>query len=146
MRYRSNLKAFALAMALSSTVLSSSAFAADDSIDVAGPFEIKGADPSLSGNIFLAMDVAETLVNTDQDGRLTPGLAASWAVESDGLVWRFKMQEGAQFHDGTPADAAAAANALNIARGKPGLLQRAPIDAIEADGADLVVGSRFIEG
>ena len=139
MRYRSNLKTFALAMALSSTLLSGTAFAADDSIDVAGPFEIKGADPSLSGNIFLAMDVAETLVNTDQDGHLTPGLAASWAVENDGLVWRFKMQDGATFHDGTPADAAAAANALNIARAKPGLLQRAPIDAIEADGADLVV-------
>ncbi|WP_430511376.1 hypothetical protein [Pannonibacter phragmitetus] len=42
MRHRSNLKAFALAMALSSTLLSGSAFAADDSIDVAGPFEIKG--------------------------------------------------------------------------------------------------------
>lgn len=45
MRYRSNLKAFALAMALSSTLLSSSAFAADDSIDVAGPFEIKAQTP-----------------------------------------------------------------------------------------------------
>lgn len=37
---------------------------------------------------------------------LRPGLAESWSVSDDGLVWTFRLRD-ATFHDGTPVDAAA---------------------------------------
>ncbi|WP_394689496.1 ABC transporter substrate-binding protein [Hoeflea sp.] len=132
------IKKLALAI-LFSTSLSSAALSNDGVLDVAAPFEIKGADPSLSGNIFLKMDVAETLVNADTTGRLLPGLAESWSVSGDGLIWRFSLRQGVTFHDGAPFTAAAAAAALDIARAKKGLLSSAPIESIEPDGADLVI-------
>lgn len=44
------------------------------------------------------------------DGETTnpiPGLAESWTVSDDGLVWTFKLVENATFHDGTPFNAEA---------------------------------------
>ena len=132
------IKRLALAILLS-TSLSPAALAADDVFVVAAPFEIKGADPSLSGDIFLKMDIAETLVNADTAGHLQPGLAESWSVSDDGLNWRFDLREGVTFHDGSPFTASTAAAALDIARAKKGLLSNAPITSITADGADLVI-------
>ena len=120
-------------------VLSSAAFANDGVLDIVAPFEIKGADPATSGNIYIKMDIAETLVNADLEGRLTPGLATGWQVSEDGFEWRFQLREGVVFHDGSAFTAEAAANALTIARGKPGLLATAPITGIVPDGADLVI-------
>ncbi|MDQ8187389.1 ABC transporter substrate-binding protein [Pelagicoccus sp. SDUM812002] len=40
---------------------------------------------------------------------IEPWLAESYSVSPDGLVYRFKIREGVQFHDGTPLDAEAAA-------------------------------------
>ena len=128
-----------LASAALAAVLSSAAYAHDGVIDVVAPFEIKGADPVTSGNIYMKMDIAETLVNAAEDGRLTSGLATEWHASEDGLEWHFHLRDGVLFHDGSPFTAEAAANALNIARGKPGLLETAPITEIVADGADLVI-------
>ncbi|ABL69446.1 ABC transporter substrate-binding protein [Paracoccus denitrificans] len=128
-----------LASAALAAALSSAALANDGVLDVVAPFEIKGADPVTSGNIFIKMDVAETLVNVDAAGRLTPGLATAWRVSDDGLEWRFHLREGVRFHDGSPFTAEAAANALNIARAKPGLLETAPITEIVGEGGDLLV-------
>lgn len=44
------------------------------------------------------------------DGSTTnpvPGLAKSWTVSDDGLVWAFALEEGVMFHDGTPFNAEA---------------------------------------
>lgn len=132
------IKKLALAI-LRPTSLSPAALASDDVLVVAAPFEIKGADPSLSGDVFLKMDIAETLVNADTAGHLQPGLAESWSVSDDGLSWRFALREDGAFHDGSPFTAATAAAALNIARVKKGLLSNAPIVSIAADGPDLLV-------
>lgn len=113
--------------------------ATDGVLDVVAPFEIKGADPATSGSIFNKMDVAETLVNADAEGRLTPGLAQSWEVAENGLEWRFRLQPDVLFHDGTPFTAAAAAQALEHARAKPGLLETAPITEIIDENGDLVI-------
>ncbi|MEJ2525393.1 MAG: ABC transporter substrate-binding protein, partial [Desulfuromonadales bacterium] len=44
----------------------------------------------------------------DASTEVEPGLAESWDVSSDGLVYTFHMRPGVTFHDGTPVDAAAA--------------------------------------
>ena len=72
-----------------------------ETLDVAAQFEIQGPEPSTSGFIFTRMGIAETLVNADADGRLTPGLATAWQVSEDGLRWTFELRDGVTFHDGS---------------------------------------------
>ncbi len=51
--------------------------------------------------------VYDTLVASDNEGSLYPGLAESWEVSDDGLVVTLHLKEGVEFHDGTPFDAQA---------------------------------------
>ncbi|MBL8840074.1 MAG: hypothetical protein JNL90_00920 [Planctomycetes bacterium] len=51
----------------------------------------------------------ETLVRIDENGRVAPALASSWAVAPDGKAVTLELREGARFHDGTPVEAAAVA-------------------------------------
>ncbi len=46
------------------------------------------------------------LVRLDGDLRVIPELAESWTVSDDGLVYIFKLREGAAFSDGSPVTAA----------------------------------------
>ncbi|MDO8884682.1 ABC transporter substrate-binding protein [Pseudotabrizicola sp.] len=108
-------------------------------LDVAAPFEIKSPDPVLSGDIFLKMDVMETLVNADANGGLLPGLSDVWTVSDNKLVWRFNIRQGVQFHDGSVLTADAAAMALNWSRTKEGILVRAPISGITAEAEEVVI-------
>lgn len=129
----------ALRLALALTAAPSLAFADPAALRVAAPFEIKAADPILSGDIFLKMDVMETLVNADARGVLLPGLSDRWTVSDDKLVWRFHIRANVTFHDGTPLTADAAVKALAWSKAKEGLLAKAPIAAIAAEGEDVVV-------
>ncbi len=43
-----------------------------------------------------------------------PGLAESWTVSDDELVWTFKIREGVTFHDSTPCTAEDVAWSLNL--------------------------------
>ena len=56
---------------------------------------------------FVWSQVFETLVRVDTDLKIQPGLAKSWETPDDGKTWRFHLQEGIIFHDGTPLNAAA---------------------------------------
>lgn len=112
---------------------------ADRPLAVVAPWEITGVDPSTSGYVFARMRVAETLVDTDASGQPAPGLASAWEVTDDGLTWRFALREGVVFHDGSPLTAQAAAASLEHALAKPGILDPAPITAIEADGNEVVI-------
>jgi len=120
---------------------SAPAMATDGVVDIVAPFEITGLDPAKSGDIFLRMGIVETLVEADMDGNPVPALAKSWAISEDGLTWRFELQTGVKFQDGTGLTAEAVASALNIARAKAGLLSKAPITEIKADGEGAVVVS-----
>jgi peptide/nickel transport system substrate-binding protein len=99
---------------------------------VVSPWEITSLEPSRAGYVFTRMEVAETLAGADDGGLPTPGLAASWQVSGDGLVWRFVLREGARFHDGTAVSAEAVVASLERARANPGVLGNAPITALAA--------------
>jgi len=112
------------------------AVAANEKIlNIVEPFELKSPDPATSGNVYIKMGIAETLIDTDENGNLLPALATSWQSSEDGLIWRLQLREGVVFHDGTAFNAAAAARALNVARTKPALLASAPItDIVDENG------------
>lgn len=65
-------------------------------------------DPTVSsgrGNDkFIMNQLYETLINTDESGKLIPGLAESWDVK-DGTVITLKLKKGVKFHDGTDFNA-----------------------------------------
>lgn len=133
---------FYAATVVAAVILATTSARGDDVLRVAAPFEIVSPDPAISGSILTRMSIVETLVDVDAEGRLTPGLATGWEVSADGLTWRFTIREGVSFHDGAPLTAEAAAGALNVARGKPGLLDRTPITAIMAEGDSVLVSLR----
>lgn len=103
---------------------------------VVAPWEIGGLDPARSGYVFTRMQVAETLVGTDDAGRLVPSLAAGWSLDRDRLSWRFALRPQAWFHDGSPVTADAVVASLRRARAQPGPLAQVPLASIAAaDGA-----------
>lgn len=113
--------------------------AASDTLDVVAQFEIQAPEPSTSGYIFTRMGIAETLVNADAQGNLTPGLATGWSVSADGLTWSFTLRKDVIFHDGTAMTAETVLNALEIAQGKPGPLNDLPITGISAGEGAITV-------
>lgn len=115
------------------------AAAGDKVFDIVAPFEIGGADPSLSGFIFQRMEVGETLVEVDRAGKPQPSLATAWTVTPDGLTWSFAIRSGVTFHDGTALTADLAAASLNRAKSKPGVLERARIESIKAENGAVVI-------
>jgi hypothetical protein len=62
--------------------------------------------PSNDSERLLFRQLYETLVRVDCNGRLAPGLAASWRLDADGHTWILTMRESARFSDGTPVTAA----------------------------------------
>lgn len=56
-------------------------------------------DTSKSTADMVAHQIYDRLVYYDNDtNQLVPGLAASWQVSADGLVYRFRLKPGIQFH------------------------------------------------
>ncbi len=70
--------------------------------------------------------IFDTLVRRVEK-RYLPLLAKSWSVDDDAKVWRFVLQEGVQFHDGTLFDAdAVKQNILRMAREDKGYTLGSP--------------------
>lgn len=125
---------------LAATLLATAApVFADDTLDVVAQFEIQSAEPSTTGYIFTRMGVAETLINADPDGKLTPSLATNWGASEDGLTWTITLRDAVQFHDGTAMTPETVADALNIARAKPGPLAKTPVNAIEPGEGTIIL-------
>jgi peptide/nickel transport system substrate-binding protein len=108
-------------------------------VSVVAQWEPSTLEPSAAGYIYTRMQMAETLVNTDDEGHPTPGLATEWESSSDRLTWHFRLRTGVRFHDGTPLDGTQTARVLNRARQRTGSLSQAPIvDIVPAsDGIDI---------
>ena len=62
--------------------------------------------PSNESERLLFRQLYETLVRVNCNGRVEPGLAASWRLEADGRTWIVTLREDARFSDGTPVTAA----------------------------------------
>ncbi len=50
-------------------------------------------------------NIFEGLTRFASDGSIIAGLAKSWEISDDGLVYTFALNEGVKFHDGTTMDA-----------------------------------------
>lgn len=110
-----------------------------ETLKVAGPWEITGIEPAQTGYIFSRLQVAETLVTTNKEGGLVPGLAEKWTISEDGLTWRFAVRPNATFHDGSAVTAESAAQSLRRALDGVGVLKQVPIADITVEGADVVI-------
>lgn len=102
-------------------------------LKIIAPWEVTGVEPTQSGRIFQAMQVAETLVGVNAKGILTPALATNWSVSKNGLIWTFNLREGVTFHDGSKLDASTVAYNLNRqAVLKKSILRYLPLKSIKA--------------
>ena len=71
---------------------------------------VSGIDPHVDASSELGIpltSVYDTLVYQALDSSFVPGLAESWEVSGDGLVYTFRLRQDVTFHDGTPFNAAA---------------------------------------
>lgn len=88
-------------------------------------------------------NVYDTLVMFDSEMRIVPGLAESWTVSDDGLVWTFTLREGVAFHNGEPLEASDVAFSINRigdpAVASPRSDDFAVVDSIEAPDSRTVV-------
>jgi peptide/nickel transport system substrate-binding protein len=135
----------ALALAASATVLAGfpTLVRAQEAavLRVASPWEWTSNEPTDTGYIMARMQIAETLVMVEPDGKLIGGIAESWAVSEDKLTWRFKIRSGAVFHDGTPVTAEAAAASLRRSLAGESM-QQIPVDQLSVEGDTLVLKTK----
>ncbi len=135
----------ALALAASATVLA--AFPTLPRAQEAGvlrvgaPWEWTSNEPADTGYIMARMQIAETLVMVEPDGKLVGGIAESWSVSQDKLTWRFRIRSGVFFHDGTPVTPEAAAASLRRSLAGESM-QQIPLDQLSFDGDALVVRTK----
>ena len=81
----------------------------------------------------LYSNVFEGLTRFGPDGSVNPGLAESWEISEDGLVYTFKLHEGVTFHDGTAMDAMDVKFTLDRARDETSQnAQKALFEGIES--------------
>lgn len=82
---------------------------AQTDITVAMQLEPPHLDPTSAAagaiDSVLYSNVFEGLTRFMADGSVVPGLAESWEISDDGLVYTFKLHDGVLFHDGTAMDA-----------------------------------------
>ncbi|MDX2103937.1 MAG: ABC transporter substrate-binding protein [Alphaproteobacteria bacterium] len=108
---------------------------------VASPWEWTSNEPTDTGYLMTRLQLAETLVLVEPDGRLVGGLADAWAVDEDRLTWRFRLRAGVRFHDGTPLTAEAVITSLTRAIAGESL-QQLPLDQITASADGVVIRTR----
>jgi peptide/nickel transport system substrate-binding protein len=88
-----------------------------DSLTIAIQADPAQLDPALAEDVTtwrVTAQIFDTLTNYQPGGSLVEsGLAESWSVSPDGLIWTFNLHSGALFHDGTSLDADAVAYNLN---------------------------------
>ncbi|MDU8924127.1 ABC transporter substrate-binding protein [Pasteurellaceae bacterium LIM206] len=104
----------------------------DEPLVVVTPWEITSTDPSKSGYIFQRLQLAETLVDADEEGRLQPALAERWVPNERFDQWLFYLRPDVKFHDGSLLRAEDVVFSLRQALIKPTPLKNAHIRDIQA--------------
>ena len=95
-------------------------YAEKNSVVIGMQLEPPNLDPT--GGAAAAIDevvysnIYEGLTRFRADGSVTPGLAKSWTISDDGLVYTFKLQENVKFHNGNDFDASDVQFSINRAR------------------------------
>lgn len=101
-------KSLILAAALT-LAATGAALAQQTEIRIGVALEPPALDPTAGAaeaiDIVVYQNVFEGLTRIDQTGAVQPGLAESWTVSDDGLIYTFTLHEGVTFHDGSPFDA-----------------------------------------
>ena len=115
-------------------LLATGALAKDD-ITVAMQLEPPHLDPTSAAagaiDSVLYSNVFEGLTRFMEDGSVVPGLAESWEISDDGLVYTFKLRAGVNFHDGSSMDAEDVKFSLDRARAEDSTnAQKALFDGI----------------
>lgn len=114
--------------------------ATDRALKIVGPFEVHSLDPIADGEIFNRLEVTETLLTADVEGRLVAGLAESWKVSDDDLTWTFDLVDDVTFHNGTPLTGEDVADSLNrVTADDASLLAGVPIEGITGDAETVTV-------
>ncbi|WVX50971.1 Heme-binding protein A [Roseobacter fucihabitans] len=106
------MKYFLIRSAMASTIAlmaSIGAAQAKSDITVALQLEPPHLDPTSAAagaiDSVLYSNVFEGLTRFMADGSVVPGLAESWEISDDGLIYTFALRDGVTFHDGTTMDA-----------------------------------------
>ena len=94
------------------------------------------AQPDSLASLSLTSLMFDTLVATDESGRIQPGLATSWQASPGNQRWQFRIRRGVKFHDGTPLGAEIAAAALRTANPAWNVSAEADAVVIEAAKSD----------
>ena len=105
-----NWKSLTLGAMAAALSLSAVAVKAESVVTVARQIDTDRYDPHTStarGTAEIMFMVGDTLVTLDYDMQtVQPGLAESWSVSDDGLVYTFKLKKGVTFCSGKPFTAA----------------------------------------
>ena len=117
------------AAALGALLATSAAQAADKTLVWGKPAEITGFDVHVAGTVTsweMYEMVYETLLTTDENLKLQPGLAASWEQTSP-TSYIFHLREGAKFSNGRAVSSQDVAGSLHAHQGsEDGLLLVGP--------------------
>ena len=104
-----------LALSSVAVLIATTAYAQRTDVTVGLQLEPPHLDPTsaAAGAIdqVVYSNVFEGLTRFASDGSVIPGLAQSWEISEDGLLYTFKLQDGVTFHDGAPFNATTAAQA-----------------------------------
>src|SRR3954469_23499791 len=76
--------------------------------DCPDSYDPRPMDPALSTDVPTGRAVAyvfDGLARFTPDAQVVPGLARSWDVSPDGMIYTFHLRSGVKFHDGRPFSA-----------------------------------------
>jgi len=109
-----------LAMASALAITAGMAYAETTDITVGMQLEPPHLDPTgaAAGAIdqVVYSNIFEGLTRFAADGSVLAGLAESWTISDDGLVYTFSLHSGVSFHDGSAMDSADVKFSLDRAR------------------------------
>ncbi|HPD91757.1 MAG TPA: ABC transporter substrate-binding protein [Pararhodobacter sp.] len=107
-------------LAGSTALFATAAFAQHPHLNVAMQLEPPNLDPTAGAaqaiDSVVYSNIFEGLTRFMSDGSVVPGLAESWDISDDGLVYTFHLHSGVTFHDGTTMDAEDVKFSLDRAR------------------------------